>query len=499
MLKINSIPFELGDWNTDADFRKIHSAEKKLKSIGNKAGVGSDKFVSACRRILHSAMSRSSYKIEESIVSTMDVRAFTYLLNNSKEFIARVKIDRELLDHLSSIRSPLSRLTLIQLIRSFFFHFDTIAKQKQLQDWSDFIKFELSRFDQSKGTSDLKNYAVNANLIFSPYGPARIIEKATADGIDFDGIVKKLSLNGFSDGRFLTLCRYQYYLKTLAKIPVGENNTILTEVCKRSVFNAPYQQDKQLGHAIIEILIDRSEGTQISQEWQNAILTIAGDPRVPKSHSNYQQWWALLGEKRISLMRGWLSRFDLKLFLKILEQSAKDSHNEAMKRMFTPRKVFMEGLESQGLVVESRLFLSSYAERYLYRHYRKDELPNFARVSSSETSMIYLNIAGKVHMVEGSHSFTLKLLDKLPSKSQINDYSLKEVKDVALRTYIGMNYRREFENDSGLAELRHDQHLNWQNKAVVFLKRHSVKVNISGLLLQSDYRIYKRKFGVHTW
>ena len=495
MLKLSSLSFELPHWAGN-DFQRIERAEKQLTLIGKKAGLGSDKFVSACRRLLLHAMSGSSDNIQTTIITAMDARAFTYLLCSSKDFVSCIKIDRNLLDHLTSIRSPLSRLTLTQLIRSFLIHFDTIAAENQLQDWCDFIKLELSRFDRAKGTSDLKTHAQHAELIFSPDGPARIVEKAKVADIDFSGIIERLSLTGFSDGRFLTLSRYQYYLQTLKTMPVGSDSPILAEICKTDVVNAPYEKERQLGHAILEVLIDRSAGSQISQSWQSVILSIAGDPRVPRSHSNYQQWWALLGEKRITLMRGWLSRFDLKLFLKILEQSAIDGHNEDMERMFKSRKVFMEGLEEQGLVVESRLFLSRYAEHYLHKHYKKDELPNYARVSSNETSMIYLNIAGKIHMIEGSHSFKLKLLDKLPTRSPINDYGIQSITDAALRTGIGAYYRREFDSDTGIVELVHDQHLNWQHHAVNFLKRNAIKLNISGLLRPSDYSVYKRKFGV---
>src|SRR5690606_913390 len=136
-----------------------------------------------------------------------------------------------------------------------------------------------------------------------------------------------------------------------------------------------------------EILIDRSAGRPISQSWQSAILSIAGDPRVPKTSRNFQRWWVLLGEKRIGLMRGWLSRLDLKLFLKLLEQSAKDGSVSDMERMFESRRLFMEGLVEQGLVTNSRLFLSAHAEAYLKSNFNKDELPEYARVLSPQTSM----------------------------------------------------------------------------------------------------------------
>lgn len=496
MLSTRQMDFNLRDW-TDDDFRQISAYEKKIKQVGHNAGAGSDKFITACRDLLTCVITGSPANIEQAITTITHVRAFAYLLVNSAEFISKVKINYALLIHLTSIRSPLSRLTLTQLIRAFLTQFDKVASTEQLENWCKFIKYQLSQLDTSKGSSDLKIHANYANEIFSIDGPEKIVERASGEKVDFETIVKKLALNGYTDGRYLTLSRYYYYLETLEAINIGEDHPILQEVCKKDVINAPYKENRLLGHAILEILIDRSQGSQISQSWQNTILTIAGDPRVPKSHSNFQQWWALLGEKRIALMRAWLSRFDLKLFLKILEQSAEDGYNSDMRRMFKDRKIFMEGLESQGLVAESRLFLSRYAEQYLRRHYKKEELPNFARVESSETSMIYLNIAGSIHMIEGSHSFKLKLMDKLPSGSKVNNYSVTSVSDHSLRTYIELQYRNEFVGHNGITAITHHPPLNWQNKAINFLKKHNVKVTISEVIPQENYREYKQKFGVY--
>jgi len=435
--------------------------------------------------------------IQNFIKSTVDVRAFTYLLSSSEQFANRIIITDALLSHLAQIRSPLSRITLTQLIRTFLIRFDLVANENDLIAWCDFINQELVRFEGVNSTSELKVYANNRKLIFLPHGPSEIVKYAQRENIDFDGMLRRFALTGFTDGRFLILCRYQYYLATLKKLKVGENHPVLIEVCKKDVVNSPYSSEKQLGHIILELLIDKSAGNIISNDWQKTILTIAGDPRVPKSSSNYQQWWALLGDKRIALMRGWLSRFDLKLFLEVLEQSAKDASNSDMSRMFTSRKIFMEGLFNKGLITESRLFLSSYAERYLKRHYRKKELPEYARVSSQQTSMIYLNIAGRVHMIEGSHSFKLKLLDRLPTASSVSKYDVKTISDSEFRTTITQQYWNEFNYADGIRELVHDVHFNWQHNAIMFLRSKGIKITAGDVISRESYRYYKSKFGAN--
>ena len=158
MLSIRQMDFNLRDW-TDDDFRQISAYEKKIKKVGHNAGAGSDKFITACRDLLTCVITGSPANIEQAITTITHVRAFAYLLVNSAEFISKVKINYALLIHLTSIRSPLSRLTLTQLIRAFLTQFDKVASTEQLENWCKFIKYQLSQLDTSKGSSDLKIHA----------------------------------------------------------------------------------------------------------------------------------------------------------------------------------------------------------------------------------------------------------------------------------------------------------------------------------------------------
>lgn len=495
-MRLPDITFNLPDWK-DSDFKLIKEAEKKVKLIGRKAGTGSDTFEKACLKLLNIVLKGHSEQLVSNINNTVDVRAFTFLLGASDEFVRHVSLTRAHLDVLAIHRNPISKLSLLQLIRAYFVRYDTIANTQVLADWRAFINLQLNQLHLSDAPSDLASYINHASVLFSASGPSDVVAFAKNRHSDLDGVLQKLGLNGFSNGRFITLCRYQYYLETLKTLPVGAEHDILHEIVKKDVINAPFEAGHLLGHAILKILIDRSAGTVISPAWQSTILTIAGDPRVPTSNLNYQKWWALLGEQRIALMRGWLSRFDLALFLKVLEQSARDGNIDDMERMFEPRKQFMEGLLEQGLVSHSRLFLSRHAERYLQRSFKQEELPEYALVDSAETSMIYLNLAGKVHMIEGSHSFTLKLLDKLPGRFNLLDYNKRSYFDSEFRTKIALIYHKEFRNSYGIEELRHDVHLNWQHKAIQFLDEQGISVSAYELIGAARYREYKSKFGVY--
>ncbi len=497
MITFSELPFEIPDWPIGS-FDSVTECEQRIRVLAKMAGLGSDNFKQACLKIKRAFELSNKPPLNEILHKRLDVRAFTYLLAFDETFSSTIKIDKELLDEFLSVSKPFSKLALSNLILSYFKYFDELTdKEGQgLYEWSMFLQQQLSEYEGKLETSQLTRYANNKRLLFSENGPKRLTQKAEEKQSDLDTLINKLGLDGIHNSRFLTLARYQYYLKTIETIPVGSDHELLVELVKPDVFKSTYDGSLSLGHEFLKIMIDRSEGHELSNSWQRVILSIAGDPRVPPSSKKYQNWWSLLGDKRIALMRGWLRRFDLTLFLKVLEQSAKDGKNGDMDRMFKPRKAFIEGLEKAGLITESRLFLSKYAERYLKRHYDKDELPSYARVASPETSMIYLNIGNKVHMIEGSHSFTLKIMRQLPSKCLVNDYSTVEISDNALRTMVAFQYRREFKTDSGLIELRHDPYLNWQHNAIVFFRNFGVKVNFSDLIEKKEHRNYKSKFGV---
>ena len=100
-------------------------------------------------------------------------------------------------------------------------------------------------------------------------------------------------------------------------------------------------------------MIDKVRG-EVSEKWQKVIFQIAGDPRVPKDASNYRNWWLALGEERIAKVRGWLSKVDIELFLKVFDEYASYKRNENMIRMYPARKTFLFGLLKQKKVLNTR-------------------------------------------------------------------------------------------------------------------------------------------------
>lgn len=489
--------FELPELN-DRSFLKLRRAADRLKAIAKNVGTNSNTFKAALEKLEYAVYVQKNPDLSQVIQRSVDVRAFTYLMATDEKFLQRITLTRSLFEHLTHIRSPMSRVALTQFIRSFFTFFDVRSGEETLMRWAAFLREQLEAYEHHSSHGQIAVYIKNKELIFSAYGPSQVVNQAKKEGIDLDVLLKRYSLIGFANARYIQLCRYQYYLQTLKSIPVGENHPILAEVVKQDVVNSPFAAKRLLGHEILEILIDRCPGNDISASWQSAILEIAGDPRVPVSSRRYQQWWSLLGEARIKRVRSWLSRFDLKLFLEVLEQSALESGNLDMKRMFPERKVFMQGLLNEGLVSDSRLFLSRTAEQYLKTAYRKEELPEYARVSTRDTSAIYLLIDQKVHMLEGSHSRKLKLMNRLPQSLELLKPEKTQFDNETFVNRPIARYTNEFGGESaeeGFEEFSHNGHLLWQHKAINFLERHGVNVDFRSLIPSSQVRQYKERFG----
>ncbi|MGL5250171.1 MAG: hypothetical protein ACRC7P_03720, partial [Enterovibrio sp.] len=124
-MRLPDLTFDLPDWD-EADFTKIKEAKEKIKDIGKKAGRSSDNFKKAFQ-ILHSLVSQGcGEELAKKINNNVDVRALTLLLS-SEVFASNASLTRAHLQSLTAPRNPMSKLSLMQLIRAYFVNYDTIA------------------------------------------------------------------------------------------------------------------------------------------------------------------------------------------------------------------------------------------------------------------------------------------------------------------------------------------------------------------------------------
>ena len=497
MSPLPKLTFQLRKWRTN-DFKPFANSAKKLKNLAGRAGQGSDAFENARNKLLRLAQNGQANSIPEEIQRPVDVRALTFLFGD-ENFRVKTQITKDMLDSLHKPRTPLGLLSLMQLLGVFFRFFDQLADggQNVFGYFCALLKKELAvrARGRAKQRSDLAILYHN-RWLFSLDGPAMLVGKVLQNNLELEPAFARFALQHYRhDARFHMVCRFRYYLKQLRQLPVGADGPVLVEVCKEEVYDAPAGGDRLLGHKILEILIDRASPDTISDAWRGVILTIAGDPRVAESSGRFVKWWFKLGRKRQNKVRAWLSGFDLRLFLEALEDYGDSQAQEDLQRMFPARKAFLEGLLKQKLIQHARLFVSRGAEAYLHQHYGDNELPEYAQVQDPYRSMIYLQIGG-CHMIEGGHSFRLRLYPKLPSETTITQYARKRFTPDSLGKGLQMLYHKTYGDNARSLSVVHHPNRRWLAEAIQFLRQEDIQLDVEQLLEAGAYQQFKRQYGI---
>lgn len=429
-----------------------------------------------------------------------EVRVFTHALHDDG-FCNKVKITESILTHLETICSPLSKLSLMHLISAYFKHYDNMVSAGNREVFCRFVVKCLQAYFEEKShlpRSNLARIYQHRSLLFNKNPPVLIVQKAKKEQKNLDEVLNEIGMKAHRQGLLAKRVYAAYYIETLKKIPVGEDDPILVEVTKKAVYMVDFDgKGKLLGHRILTILIDRSIDDGLSDCWREVIMKIAGDPRVPKTAHNYQQWWQILGEKRIQQMQMWLNRFNLQLFLSILEQGLIDQGNDG-QRMFEARKDFIMGLDDQKFIRNSRLFLTEDALSYLRENHQGKQLPSLAKVKGAakdSASVIYLELINGQHIIEGTHNFKIKLMNQLPQAFHIMDYGKQIFEDKHFREELVRQYKREFGNHGIWAE-RHDTGFKWFHRITLEIKKHNLSLDIRKMLSPENYKFVRNKFGV---
>lgn len=429
-------------------------------------------------------------------------RALTYLWLNDERLGSRL-LSVRMLDLLMEFQQPrLTRLTLIQLIQLYFRHFDRLdERDKQseglLERLQQHLHDQLDRMPEPKQPLIAKDVLSvlksEGRWLLDLNGPLELVRRVREQGRELGDAFSDYGLEGFDVGRYADICRAHFYLETLRGLRPGEWDPVLDELLKPAVSKAPYEDDKRIGHVALEIMIDRAADDP-GESWQSFILNLAGDPRIASSASNYREWWKPLGEARISKVRGWLSKEDLRLFLQAVEQYGIETRNDDLQRMFPARKLFLEGLFKLKLIRNTRLLLGTRAQQTVREILGSEVKTSFARMDGpmADKAVIYLD-CGEFHLVEGSHSFKIWVYLAAPGE-MLRSYDKNTFAHSDLTIVIPGQYEKLYPN------LPYDAFVHtpnsWQNKVFQFLADNGIGLDIEQLLSKSDYRNYLARFGM---
>lgn len=397
------------------------------------------------------------------------------------EFEATVSTD--LLDAMRERHSRVSRLARGHLLTVFFMRFDRL--DDGLEDSArrplDALADLLARDSPLYGDFDSTTFARDA-----PEQLASIILDAE---VDVASEVKRRGLARYRGGRFLDLLDHALYLERLRRIPFGEPAHVLDELRDAAVHRAPHRFGRMLGHAALEILIDRAGADAPGREWAEFVLTIAGDPRMTHSES-YAEWWSVLGAERAATVTAWIARGEIEIFLEYLREIAR--RDEAMNRQFPPRKHLLEGLVRAGVVRRSRLILAPDVRVALRAALPKGGMDASAELRGGGNRMraiIYLD-CGDFHLIEGSHNTRLFLYMGVPSPRIIDprtrsfeyDSLTKDIPErfESIWRATGSRYV------TGVEDVWHQG--IWQRRVVDFLRLRGIDIDPALLMDANSYR-----------
>lgn len=469
-----------------------------------KGGAGQgDAFELTKQKLLTAADHREAKaRIAALLGKRVTARALTALWVEDETFRSKT-LTPDLLDKLvASQRSELTRLTLSNLCALFLGCFDQLGT-RLLPLLGHLINQQCQRFlvMRNEDLTDIWQVGKEHPWMFTPEGPSTFVDRVRQHGQELETSFRRYGLTGYDGGRFGDLCRATYYLEELRQLPVADWHPVMDELLKESVHRAPYKDGKLIGHAALEIIIDRVAGDP-SDAWQHFVLEIAGDPRIASSSAAYRTWWQMLGQERINKVRGWLSKLDLRLFLSAVEEYGKHSRNLELQRMFPARKKFLEGLLDLGLIKSTRLMLGGSAAaniRHLLDGNTSVSYAELIGANMTNKAVLYIDCTS-FHLIEGSHSFKLWMYLAQPS-SELLSYDKRYFTHSELTTKAEQAYKKRH------PKLRHTDITHngwWQKKAFEFLADNGIDINIEKLLSQQDYKLYLQRFGrpvasPHPW
>lgn len=473
--------FFLSDEAYRKNMKVLEALTAEQKAIAKKAGTDNPKFEAAWSKLFN-LLSRNRFD-QFRIDNRFDVRALSIALTANQKLRSAINIDRELLSDISVVIPNGSNLFIESLFQYFLSDFDAISDPDVIGDW---LCKERKRKGLAKGLEE---------QVLCADGPTFLAKQAIKREATFEQQVKHWGLEQYASGDFVKRAQSVYFVEQLQNIPVNQPHELLEEISRETVANSRYDSEDLIGHVALRILIDRAPTQNVHESWQNAVIAIAGDPRVPKNHPRYIKWWSQLNPQQSKKVQSWLSKLDLKLFLEALEDYSKSTRDDDMMRMFPSRKHFLEGMHEAGTIVHTKLYLSKKADKYIRENYRPEHVPDYSIVEDGDRSIIYAELT-RGHMIEGSHNCQIWFYKNLHETAPVLQFGKQRLRydDLTGRMSRQMYAR-------GCSVFDHFAHVSsdtfkWQQKSVDVLKKMGVQIKASDVLSEEDYKKYKRMYGV---
>ena len=289
-----------------------------------------------------------------------------------------------------------------QATQLFFTHFDRLPAS----GLSRLCVLIVGAYDsvESEGPSPVAKWRQYRELLFSPMGHQSVARSAVSNE------TLPLLMERFAipiNGRFAECLRQVLLLNAVKDCPLGQDIPALAEIEALKTERASVSQ--LMGAAALKIMVQRvamEGGRKWSGEWPNWITRLGCDPRHGRATAEGSKWWGWATDEELRLAQQGITGLTLRFFIEFLRRSLQGTDKEPQ---FALRARFLLGLFESGKIQSARLALNWSAYQHLDRKYRDVWTVSHLSATTDETSMICLKCDDDIFVIEGTHSFGLRM------------------------------------------------------------------------------------------
>ncbi len=260
---------------------------------------------------------------------------------------------------------------------------------------------------ESEGQRPVSQWRHHRNVLFSPLGPQYAARSALPKET-LPSLMERFAVP--SGGRFAECLRQVFLLKAVRDCPLGKEIPALAEIEALKTERASASQ--LMGAAALKIMVQRvakEGGRKWSGDWPGWITRFGCDPRYGRATGEGAKWWGWATPDELRLAQQGIIGRDLRFFIEFLRRSLQGTEREPQ---FAMRSRFLLGLYEAGKIESARLALNWVTYERLGKQYRDVWSVAHLSQTSDDTSMICLKCVDDVFVIEGTHSFGLRMFHK---------------------------------------------------------------------------------------
>ncbi len=289
-----------------------------------------------------------------------------------------------------------------QAAQLFFTHFDELPNSGLLH----LCRMLIDAFSSVAigGHETTIKWQRNRNLLFSVAGHLGVTGAAGTNET-LPSLMERFGIP--SDGRFVECLRQVFLLAALRGCPLGQEIPALAEIetMKRDRASA----SQLMGAAALQIMVQRvakEGGRKWTGAWPDWITRLGCDPRHGRANAEGAKWWGWATDDELRLAQQGITGLTLSFFIDYLRRSL---HGTEKEPQFALRAQFLRCLFDSGKIRSARLALNWAAYQRLDQKYRDVWTVAHLSATTDETSMICLKCVDDIFVIEGTHSFGLRI------------------------------------------------------------------------------------------